>query len=169
MQPSNVLYREAVESDVPQLIGIHYAAVQALAVGHYPAEVLAAWSPPPDEARNAWLADILAQSGVICVVAAGLDGQPLGFCMAAPEQSLLRAIYVHPAHAGRGVGRGLLHWAEARCRARGVTALWLNASYNAVAFYESCGYAPSGPVTYPLSEHASMGATRMIKHLATAA
>jgi len=35
------------------------------------------------------------------------------------------------------------------------------------AFYVSCGYKPVGPVTYPLSDETSMGATRMVKSLAT--
>jgi GNAT superfamily N-acetyltransferase len=169
MHRSQVLYREAAETDCPQLIRVHYAAVQALASSHYPAEVLAAWSPPPDEARRIWLAGVLAQEGVLCTVDAAPDGELVGFCIAAPEQSLLRAIYVHPACAGRGIGRGLLQRAEAQCRQRGVAALWLNASYNAQAFYVSCGYEAVGPVTYPLSAEASMGAIRMVKHVGSAA
>lgn len=100
MLPSQVLYREAVETDCPQLVGVHYAAVRSSAANHYPAEVLAAWLPPPDEARHRWLAGILAQEAVLCTVATAPDGQRVGFCIAAPEQSLLRAIYVHPAFAG---------------------------------------------------------------------
>ncbi|GHA76678.1 GNAT family N-acetyltransferase [Cognatilysobacter bugurensis] len=168
MLHSQILYREALESDCPELVGVHYAAVQALASGHYSADVLAAWSPEPDEARYRWLAGVIGQEGVLCTVAEA-GGQPVGFCIAAPEQALLRALYVHPAAAGSGVGRGLLQHAEQGCRARGVASLWLNASYNAEAFYVRCGYEPAGPVTYPLSEQVSMCAARMVKHLAPAA
>ena len=169
MQSFEIVYREAAEADVPRLVGVHYAAVQTLAAAHYPAEVIAAWSPPPDEARHAWLAGVLAQEATLCVVATEPGGQILGFCIAAPGESLLRAIYVHPAQAGRGIGRALLQQAEARCKQRGVRTLWLNASYNAETFYVSCGYEATGPVTYALSEDTSMGAIRMVKHLATAA
>jgi GNAT superfamily N-acetyltransferase len=169
MSPSQILYRKAVEADSPRLVEVHYAAVQALAAGHYAADVLFAWSPPPDEARHSWLASLISRDAVLCTVASIPDGQIAGFCIVAPEESLLRAIYVHPEFVGRGVGRGLLERSEAHCLDRGVAELWLNASYNAEAFYVSCGYKPVGPVTYPLSEETSMGATRMVKSLATAA
>ena len=169
MSPSQIVYREAIQTDCPHLVGIHYAAVQALASGHYPADVLVAWSPPPDQARCDWLAGLLAQDSVLCSVAAAPDGQLAGFCIAAPGQSLLRAIYVHPAFAGSGVGRRLLQRAEAQCRDRGVEVLTLNASYNAVAFYVSCGYGVVGPVDHPLSDGTSMGAIRMVKDLKVAA
>src|SRR5690606_7410382 len=126
--------------------------------GHYPQNVLAAWSPPPDEERRRWLADLIAQDGVLCTIAAVPDQQLVGFCIAVPQQSLLRAIYVHPAFAGREIGRGLLQRAEAQCRDHGVQSLWLNASYNAEAFYVRCGYVATGPTTYALSEETSMGA-----------
>lgn len=169
MLPQQVLYRKALESDCPELVGVHHAAVQALARGHYPDKVLAAWSPAPDEARFRWLAGVLAEEAVLCPVAEAPDGRLLGFCIASPEQSLLRAIYVHPAFAGSGVGRGLLDRVHVECRALGVTSLWLNASYNAEAFYRGCGYEVVGPVTYPLSEEASMGAIRMVRYLGAAA
>lgn len=169
MLPQHVLYRKAVSTDCPELVGVHYAAVQALAAGYYRDEVLAAWSPAPDEVRYSWLAGVLAQDAVLCTVAAAPDGTLVGFSIAAPEDSLLRAIYVHPTFARRGIGRGLLERAQTECRALGVTSLWLNASYNAEAFYLSCGYEAVGPVTYPLSEKTSMGAVRMVKHLEAAA
>jgi len=151
------------------MVGLHYAAVHALAAGHYSAEVLAAWSPPPDEARLRWLAGVISQTFTLCSVAAAPDGQLLGFFIAVPGESLLRAIYVHPAYAGCGIGRGLLQRAEAQCRDQGAVSLRLNASYNAEAFYSGCGYEAIGPVSYPLSEEISMGAISMVKHLQAAA
>lgn len=169
MLPKPVLYRKAVSTDCPDLVAVHYAAVHALASDHYPDEVLAAWSPAPDEARHNWLAGVLVQEAVLCTVATAPDGELIGFYIAAPEQSLLRAIYVHPAFSRHGIGRGLLERAQAECRALGVTSLWVNASYNAEVFYLSCGYEAVDPVTHPLSQQASMGAIRMVKHLGVGA
>lgn len=169
MLPQQILYRKALEPDCPELVGVHYAAVHALASSHYPGEVLTAWSPAPDAARYGWLAGVIAQNAVLCTVAEAPDGTLAGFSIAAPEQSLLRAIYVHPAFTGSGIGRGLLERAQAECRAFGVTSLWLNASYNAETFYQKCGYESVGPVSYPLSEDASMGAVRMVKRIGPAA
>ncbi len=42
MSPSQIVYRKAVEMDSPELVEVHYAAVQALASGHYAADVVAA-------------------------------------------------------------------------------------------------------------------------------
>jgi hypothetical protein len=58
---------------------------------------------------------------------------------------------------------------EAQCRDRGVHSLRLNASYNAVAFYISCGYEAVGPFSYPLTEQVSMDAVSMVKYLGAAA
>ncbi|MDQ3289551.1 MAG: GNAT family N-acetyltransferase [Pseudomonadota bacterium] len=165
MRHQQILYRKAVETDCPEMVAVHYAAVRAIASTHYPAEVLAAWSPEPDDARHTWLAGVVAQDAVLCTVATRPDGSIVGFCIASPGESLLRAIYVHPDFAGNGIGRGLLEQAQTACRALGVASLWLNASYNAEAFYLGCGYEVVGPVTHPLSDEALMGATRMVKHI----
>lgn len=165
MHQSQILYRKATESDCSHMVGVHYAAVQALAASHYSAEVLAAWSPPPDEARHRWLTGVIAQDSVLCSVATAPDGQLLGFFIAVPNESLLKAIYVHPAYAGCGIGRGLLQRAEVQCKDHGAASLKLSASYNAEAFYISCGYETIGPVSYPLSEEISMGAISMVKYL----
>lgn len=166
MSNQQVHYRQATELDCPEMVRVHYAAVQALASNHYADEVLAAWSPLPDEVRFRWLAGVLAQHGVFCTVAALPNHQLVGFVIFSPEQSLLRAIYVHPDQAGCGIGRGLLELAEAQCAECGVVNLCLNASYNAEPFYASCGYQAVGATTYPLTEAVSMGAIRMVKPLA---
>jgi putative acetyltransferase len=140
MSPSQIVYRKAVETDSAKLVEVHYAAVRTLASEHYGTDVLSAWSPTPDEARHRWLAGVIAQDAVLCTVATTSDGEEAGFCIVAPDEALLRAIYVHPAFAGRGIGRGLLQRSEAHCQSCGVEELWLNASYNAEAFYLSCGY-----------------------------
>ena len=165
MRNLNLLYRKAIATDCPRLVEIHYAAVQVLSGNHYSAEVLAAWSPIPDERRRQWLAGVIAQDGTFCTVALAPDGELVGFFIALPQESLLRAIYVHPAYAGAGIGRGLMQEAEKQCRARGVTCLGLNASLNAEAFYVSCGYAAIGPVAYPLTPDLSMAAIRMVKQI----
>jgi N-acetylglutamate synthase-like GNAT family acetyltransferase len=41
---------------------------------------------------------------------------------------------VHPDFGGRGIAQGFLQHIEAKCRAIGLDALELNASYNAEGF-----------------------------------
>ena len=166
MSAARLSLRPAVPGDAMAMVKLHYAAVQAVDRRHYGDEVLAAWSPSPDSRRRDWLADLIGQASTLCTVACTDDGTIVGFCIALPEQALLKALYVHPACNGQGVGRELLREMEARCRALGVEALELNASHNAEAFYRCCGYETLEPVEQPLTDTVAMTATRMIKQLA---
>jgi GNAT superfamily N-acetyltransferase len=166
MSVPGLCLRPAVPADAAAMVEVHHAAVQAVDRRHYGDDVLAAWSPPPDSRRRDWLADLIGQASTLCTVAVADDAAIVGFCIALPAQALLKALYVHPACNGQGVGRELLGDMEARCRALGVEALELNASHNAEAFYRRCGYETLEPVEQPLTDTVAMPATRMIKQLA---
>jgi len=166
MSALRISHRLAVASDAAAMVEVHHAAVQAIDRRHYGDEVLAAWSPPPDARRRDWLADLITQASTLCTVAVGDDGTIVGFCIALPEQALLKALYVHPDCNGQGIGQALLQEMEKRCRALGIEVLELNASHNAEAFYRRCGYETRGPVEQPLTDTVAMPATRMTKQLA---
>jgi putative acetyltransferase len=165
MSAPRVSLRLAVAADAAAMVEVHHAAVQAVDRRHYGDEVLAAWSPPPDSRRRDWLADLVGQASTLCTVAVACDGAIAGFCIALPEQALLKALYVHPDCNGQGIGHALLQEMEERCRALGIEVLELNASHNAEAFYRRCGYQPQGAVTQPLTDTVAMAATRMVKRL----
>jgi GNAT superfamily N-acetyltransferase len=165
MSAPRVSLRLAVAADAAAMVEVHHAAVQAVDRRHYGDEVLAAWSPPPDSRRRDWLADLVGQASTLCTVAVAGDGAIAGFCIALPEQALLKALYVHPDCNGQGIGHALLQEMEERCRALGIEVLELNASHNAEAFYRRCGYQPQGAVTQPLTDTVAMAATRMVKRL----
>jgi ribosomal protein S18 acetylase RimI-like enzyme len=166
MNSPRISYRLALPGDAPAMIDVHYAAVQAVDRRHYSDDVLAAWSPPPDASRRDWLAGLVSQESTLCTVALSGDEAIVGFCIAIPGHALLKALYVHPAFAGHGIGEALLREMEARCRALGLESLELNASYNAAAFYRRCGYEERGPIAQPLTDTVSMEAIRMAKQLA---
>jgi GNAT superfamily N-acetyltransferase len=166
MSAPRISHRPAVASDVAAMVEVHHAAVQAVDRRHYGDEVLSAWSPPPDSRRRGWLADLIGQASTLCTAAIADDRAIVGFCIALPEQALLKALYVHPGFAGQGIGQGLLREMESRCRALGLESLELSASHNAAAFYLRCGYEAHGPVVQPLTDTVSMGAVRMVKRLA---
>jgi putative acetyltransferase len=54
--------------------------------------------------------------------------------------SYLRAVYVRARFAGRGVGSALLAALEEEAQRRGIAALSLESSMNALSFYENRGY-----------------------------
>ncbi|MGZ3449266.1 MAG: GNAT family N-acetyltransferase [Polyangiales bacterium] len=56
----------------------------------------------------------------------------------------VRAMFVAPEHAGRGVGRALLEAAEQAISAAGFVDAYLVATRSGLAFYERAGYSPLG-------------------------
>jgi GNAT superfamily N-acetyltransferase len=76
----------------------------------------------------------------VIVVAMKPAGEIIGFGSIVPANSELRAVYVHASYGGQGVGRALLARLEELARDAGVAELRMDASINAVPFYEANGF-----------------------------
>ncbi|MGT2457920.1 GNAT family N-acetyltransferase [Cupriavidus basilensis] len=81
------------------------------------------------------------------LVAAFRDGKIFGVMGMRPVHTLARGAHLHiddlvvdAAGRGSGVGRSLMEYAEADARARGMTAIFLDAKPDAVPFYERENY-----------------------------
>jgi len=126
--------RRAGPDDGPAIEAIHATAVRAGYRGHYaPADVdawvvgMATWRVGVDPARR----DVLvAEEG----------GRVVGFAALDAAVGEVTAVYVDPVAWRHGVGRGLLDAVETIARLRGVATARLDASLNAVVFYESAGW-----------------------------
>lgn len=59
----------------------------------------------------------------------------------ATERAKIRAMYTHPAHTNRGIGRMIIDAGETAARAYGFKAIELAASAAGKPFYLRCGYA----------------------------
>ncbi|MGV2908062.1 GNAT family N-acetyltransferase [Achromobacter sp. AGC25] len=77
------------------------------------------------------------------LVAAFRDGKIIGVLGMRPVHTLARGAHLHvddlvvdAAVRGSGAGRALMEYAESDARARGMTAVFLDARRDAVAFYE---------------------------------
>jgi GNAT superfamily N-acetyltransferase len=66
------------------------------------------------------------------------------------DSAKIRAFFVDPAHARRGLGRGLLERCEAAAAAAGFRRLELMATLPGVRLYAACGYTPSAQLLYQL-------------------
>ncbi|WP_310356406.1 GNAT family N-acetyltransferase [Paraburkholderia strydomiana] len=80
-------------------------------------------------------------------MAAFNDGKIIGVMGMRPVHTLARGAHLHiddlvvdAAGRGNGVGRSLMEYAEADARARGMTAIFLDARQDAVPFYERENY-----------------------------
>jgi|SRR5215813_8139791 len=60
------------------------------------------------------------------------------------EPAGIRAFFIHPAHARKGIARSILSRCETEARAHGFRALELMATLPGIAFYESCGFRKIG-------------------------
>lgn len=89
-------------------------------------------------------------------VVAELDGHVVGMGgfrpSSVPGRAEVLRVRVHPARRRRGIGRALMTALESRAAACGLSEAWLDTAANqpeAMAFYESLGYAEVGRESRP--------------------
>ena len=63
----------------------------------------------------------------------------------ARDPARVRAMYTHPGHARRGIGRAILEECEARARAEGFRTVELMATMSGRPLYSACGYEEVEP------------------------
>lgn len=84
------------------------------------------------------------------------------------DPAKIRAFFVDPAHARRGLGKALLERSESEARAAGFATLELMATLPGVRLYEKCGYQPGEQVDYPVDDGLSIQFVPMRKQVAPA-
>ena len=81
------------------------------------------------------------------------------------ESAEVEAVYVSPEAGRRGIGLELLRKLEEQASARGLQLLRLNASLNAVQFYEKAGYVAQEQSKYRLLTGVEIACVPMMKEL----
>lgn len=132
--------RPAEPADAQAICGVHVAAIGAVD-GPYDDEQVLAWASYPTPDRYP-----VEDAGSPLFVAEA-DDEVVGFAELDPTEATVDKVYVHPDHAGRGVGRALLERVESAATERGLEELSVVASLNAVPFYEAVGYERVGETT----------------------
>ncbi len=85
----------------------------------------------------------------------------------AVDAAKIRAFFVHPGYARRGVGRALLDRCESAARTAGFTRFELMGTLPGVKLYEALGYQRHAMVHYPVGENLTIEFVPMSKSLAT--
>jgi putative acetyltransferase len=145
-------------------LDIHSRSVRGLAAPHYPAQVIDAWAGPAgvtDEGVRHFLKNPDHEIRLI----AEIDGQPAGLGSLVVDNAELRACYVVPEAARRGVGSALVKEIERIAREHGLTHLELHASVNAEPFYAALGYETLERKDHVLRSGLRMAAVKMSKNL----
>lgn len=83
----------------------------------------------------------------------------------AREAAKVRAFFVDPAWARRGIGRRILARCEAEARAGGFRALEMMATLPGLGFYQASGYAIDERVEYEMDDGVRIELARMSKSL----
>jgi GNAT superfamily N-acetyltransferase len=81
------------------------------------------------------------------------------------DAARVRAMYTHPDHKRRGVGRAILDACEAAARAEGFTRTQMAATLAGEPLYRACGYTVVEPFTAPTSAGIAVPLLRMEKPL----
>ena len=83
----------------------------------------------------------------------------------ASEPSRIRAFFVHPGHARKGVARAILSVCETEAKAHGFGALELLSTLPGIKFYEANGYSPIGNFDLELANGVKIPFVPMRKQL----
>ncbi|MFO1308540.1 MAG: GNAT family N-acetyltransferase [Burkholderiales bacterium] len=153
--------RRAFPVDAPAIWAIHTRAIRETAISHYPPEAVAAWSARMTP--ESYLEPIETR---VVLVAEADDGRIAGYAQLNPREGIVQACYVDPDFGGRGVGRALMTAIEDEARARGRSALLLDASLNAIAFYRSLGWHEEARAHHELAPGAFLDCAIMTKKIA---
>jgi GNAT superfamily N-acetyltransferase len=81
------------------------------------------------------------------------------------EAAKIRAFFIHPAYARKGIGRAILAACESEARADGFRSLELMSTLPGLKLYRACGYAGDERVEYEMEDGLKIEFVRMRKDL----
>jgi putative acetyltransferase len=154
--------RPFLPTDTEMLREIFAASIEELTAEDYDENQRAAWASRAEDA--AAFGALLA--GMLTLVA-HVDGEIVGFA-ALKDGKVLEMLYVHPYHAGEGIGGQLADALERIAAARAASALTVDASETSVEFFEGRGYIGQRRNSLPVDGE-WLANTTMTKSLAPAA
>ena len=182
--PADVVYevRAAADADVPTLRALIAASVRGLSVGYYTAEQAEAalvhvFGPDTQLIADGTYYVVEAdEAGLRTLVAAGgwsrrrtlyggdqtkSGGDPL--LDPATEPARIRAFFVHPAWARRGLGRRLFDHCHRAARDAGFRELTLVATLPGVPLYSALGFVEGERFAVPMADGLELPVVRMTR------
>ena len=158
-----VIVREMRPADARHFLIVHHEAVRGIAAKDYPLDIVEEWAPMPisTEAVERIIASMNAEVRIV----AEMDGEIVGIGVLIPENSELRACYVLPKSARKGVGSALVSRLEQIALQHGLKILSLVSSITAEPFYASLGYKALERSEHVMSTGQPMPCVNMTKRI----
>ncbi|MCG6941499.1 MAG: GNAT family N-acetyltransferase [Thiohalocapsa sp.] len=129
--------RHVAAGEVPALRAVYADAVRGLAPGHYAPEQVVVWAGfAASQDFTGFVLDVMTFVAVA-------HGDIVGFCGIGPDGHVA-SIYVHPAHARRGIASALLRRALAACPAPDAGRWLAEASLLSRPLFQRFGFRQTG-------------------------
>ncbi len=172
------MIRKAVRADIPAIEQVMRASVLGLGASFYdPQQVVSAAAHitvPDDQLIDDGTFFVVEEAGRIIACGGWSKRRKLytgsaeqarieGMLDPATDAARIRAMFVDPAFARRGLGRLILEISEADAMRAGFTRLELMATLPGVPLYKACGYEEVEPATIDLADGVKLGGVMMRK------
>ena len=180
MSPSDLCLRLAVFGDIPAIETLIEASVNGLQAGDYSEVQRAGALGSVFGVDRQLIRDgtyFVVEGGGALVACGGwskrkrlfgsdhVEGKDDAFLDPLTDAARIRAFFVHPSWARRGLGARLLDAGEQAARAAGFTRLELGATLTGIPLYERFGFRPLERTEVPLPNGATLAIVKMGKPL----
>lgn len=159
-RPSHPL-RPFMPADTIGLRELYAQSIEELTQDDYEEEQRIAWASAAADAPA-----FAKRLGAMVTLVVQIEGEYAGFG-ALKDNRVLDMLYVHPYHAGAGVGTALCDALERIAAARGATEITVDASETAQPFFEDRGYVATRRNSVPIDDQ-WLTNTTMVKKLTPA-
>ncbi len=126
--------RPFLPADTMALREVFAQSIEELTADDYDEDQRVAWASMAADAEA-----FAKRLGGMVTLVVQVDGEYAGFA-ALKDNAVFDMLYVHPYHAGQGVGTALADAIERIARGRGATEISVDASDTAAPFFEARGY-----------------------------
>lgn len=137
-----MIIREALVDEAEPIWRLHARSVRILCQQAYSPRQIEAWISGKD------IEDYRVRLQNHPSYAAERDGRLVGYARFNPASNELCSVFVAPEFARQGIGRQLVQRICRDAASAGLQHLWLDASLNAVPFYESLGFTAEHELSY---------------------
>lgn len=150
--------RPFMPADTMALRELFAASIEELTQEDYDEDQRVAWASAAEDAQA-----FARRLGAMVTLVVMIEGEYAGFG-SLKDNKVLDMLFVHPYHAGEGVGTALCDALERIAAARGATEIAVDASETAAPFFEDRGYVATRRNSVPIEDQ-WLTNTTMVKKL----